>query len=164
MALLVTTLLISYVSPMISNSKILDSNYDFNFQENKPESDWEILNEAQKRALVDWERNSNSANSFVHSLGSVGPDEGAAIVVDGIGNAYVTGYFQITASFDNIMLGLGAQGTEIFVAKINQEGEWLWAIQAGGPGNDRPFDITLDSNGDVLITGMNTDSSIFGDL
>jgi uncharacterized protein (TIGR03437 family) len=99
---------------------------------------------------------------------SLGPSEiisAAAIATDAAGDAYLTGYtndpvFPATAGAYQMMLNAasGAQGslpTDAFAIKLNPSGVTLWATYLGGPGTDVANSISVDSSGDVWLTGNN---------
>ena len=77
---------------------------------------------------------------------------GNAIVVDASGNAYVTGYFQGTSSFDTIVL-TSAGIWDMFVAKYDQDGAIIWAKRAGSPNTAVGYGISVDALGNVYVTG-----------
>ena len=94
--------------------------------------------------------------------GGLGRDRGYCITVDGAGNVYVTGEYSGTASFgDHTLTSSGCD--DIFVAKLGAAGNWLWAVKAGGPSDDKGYCITLDGAGNVCVTGEFADIATFGD-
>jgi len=88
-------------------------------------------------------------------------DEGYDIDVDVEGNAFVAGYFNGTATFGSQTLTSGG-GIDIFVAKLNSNGNWLWAVQAGGTAGDVGYGIALDSSGNAYVTGYFNRTATFG--
>jgi catechol 2,3-dioxygenase-like lactoylglutathione lyase family enzyme len=88
-------------------------------------------------------------------------DEGYDIAVDGEGNPWVTGKFQGTATFGSQTLTSGG-GTDIFVAKLNTNGNWLWAVQAGGTAGDIGYGIAVDGAGNAWVTGIFGLAASFG--
>ena len=88
-------------------------------------------------------------------------DEGYDIDVDVEGNAFVAGYFNGTATFGSQTLTSGG-GIDIFVAKLNSNGNWLWAVQAGGTADDRGHGIALDGSGNAWVTGIFCLAASFG--
>jgi hypothetical protein len=94
-------------------------------------------------------------------MGSTSGDFGLGIAVDAYGNSYVTGGFARTATFGGITL-TARWGYEMFLAKYRPDGSVEWAKQFAGPGNDYGQAITVDANGDILVTGRFQDSIDFG--
>jgi len=53
---------------------------------------------------------------------------------------------------------------DLFVAKRNQAGNWVWATRAGSTGTDGGRNLLLLQNGDILISGFSEHSADFGSL
>ncbi len=88
-------------------------------------------------------------------------DVGNGVAVDVSGNIYVTGSFQGTATFGSITL-MNSGGTDIFIAKLNPQGQYLWAVKAGGSGADVGNDIAVDASGNSYVTGTFSGTATFG--
>ena len=88
-------------------------------------------------------------------------DAGCAITIDYAGNSYVTGYFRETAIFGSYSITSNG-GRDIFIAKMNADGNWQWATQAGGTGNDDGYSITIDNAGNTYVTGNFWGTATFG--
>ncbi len=90
-----------------------------------------------------------------------GPDNGdepSDITIDGDNNIYITGYFKSTANFGSIQLTSTA-GNDMFTAKLDPNGNFLWAKGAHGPGNNRGVAVDFDRvNGNLLMTGYMEDT------
>ena len=101
--------------------------------------------------------------SYSTYLGGNGVDRGFAIAVDGAGNAYVTGganstNFPTLNPFQAVFPG---GPVDAFVTKLNAAGSALvYSTYLGGGGDDRGFDIAVDSSGNAYVTGQ-TDSGDF---
>ena len=93
--------------------------------------------------------------------GGIDDDEGEAITIDDAGNSYVTGYFQDTTTFDSDTL-ISSGFYDIFVAKMDAGGNWLWATKAGGTGYDIGYGITIDDAGNCYVTGYFNGTATFG--
>ncbi len=91
-----------------------------------------------------------------------GPRSGN-VDIDSEGNAYVTGNFWEDASFGQFQLQ-SAGGSDIFVAKIDEEGSWRWAERAGGINNDQGRDIALNNQDDICLVGVFQNTVSFGDI
>jgi hypothetical protein len=83
----------------------------------------------------------------------------SAVEVDVNGNAYVTGVFQYTVSFDGIILTPNSW-FNFFVAKYDKNGNVKWAI-TDGSNSDEGEDLTLDGKGNIYVTGSSQSNSNF---
>lgn len=92
-----------------------------------------------------------------------GEDEGArAVDLDAAGNLYLAGNFNGAAAFDAIALN-SQGGDDVFVAKADSSGNFLWAVRAGGSSAyERPTDLAVDSAGNVHVTGAFSGTADFG--
>ncbi|GAF70503.1 unnamed protein product, partial [marine sediment metagenome] len=96
--------------------------------------------------------NSNGDWQWAKRAGGTSSDEGVGVSVDINGNTYITGYFKGTVDFGSY--SLTSQGSfDVFIAKLNSNGDWQWAKRAGGTGSDRGDSISVDGNGNIYITG-----------
>jgi hypothetical protein len=103
-----------------------------------------------------WARRAGSPTSNLY-------DEGMGIAADGSGNCYVTGIFRGTGDFGATILDSGDPTmTDIFIAKLDILGNWMWANSAGGTGTDSSYGIALGSWGDVYVTGDFVGAADFG--
>jgi hypothetical protein len=91
-------------------------------------------------------------------------DEGNAIAVDQNGNSYITGTFQDTAYFGATML-VSSGDNDVYVAKLDPSGNFLWAKKGGGQFSDGSKAICLDNNGNIYIAGFYNAAAItFGSI
>lgn len=84
--------------------------------------------------------------------GGADNDHGKSIAVDALGNSYLAGDFYGNPYIGNTLLSSSGQN-DIYIAKLDSQGNWLWARQAGGTGNDGAESIVVDSAGNVFVTG-----------
>ena len=80
-----------------------------------------------------------------------------SIALDQVGNVYTTGLFYNTTDFDPgagvynlIALGLNS---DVFISKLDASGNFIWAKQLGGIGEDVSNSIAIDLMGNVYTTG-----------
>ena len=104
---------------------------------------------------------SNGNWLWAKQAGGINDDYGWSISVDDNGNSYVTGYFGSSATFGTATL-TSSGGSDIFVAKMDSNGNWLWAKKAGGTSEDKGYSIALDDNGNSYVTGVFYGSATFG--
>jgi hypothetical protein len=94
-------------------------------------------------------------------IGASGPDKCYGIALDNSGHMYLTGYFCYTVQFDSHSVN-GPGGTDIFLAKFDTGGNCLWVEQAGDTSLDKGRDVTVNVNGDIVITGEFSVNAQFG--
>ena len=95
--------------------------------------------------------------------GGGGTSDCRAVATDAAGNQYVTGIFGGTLVLGSTTL-VSAGGNDIFIAKRSAAtGAWLWAVRAGGSGNDGAgYKMGVDAGGNALVTGYFTNTASFG--
>jgi len=83
-----------------------------------------------------------------------------SIALDNEGNAIITGLLCGTAHFGDHALTSLPDSTpqkwgsgDVFVAKINPSGKFLWATSAGTTSQDSSAGVTVDSQGNIISTG-----------
>ena len=125
-------------------------------------------------AIVNMQATGSSTDGFILKLDSNGDflwvktTEGTGngtfvedLEVDTFGNIYTTGFFYGTNDFDpgpNVynlsdFYGPGYPG-DIFIQKLNTQGEFIWAKSMGNNKIDVGYDLSLNANNDVYITGQ----------
>jgi hypothetical protein len=93
-------------------------------------------------------------------------DVGIGIAVDRQRNVYITGSFNsATARFgpytlSNINTAPARTYTDIFVAKLDANGQYLWATGGGGLYEDQGRALAIDAQDNVLLTGYYNSPSI----
>jgi hypothetical protein len=100
--------------------------------------------------------NSSGDYLWANGIGGTGGDQGTSLTFDGSGNVVITGYFNGTVDFDPSAITdnlASAGGNDIFIAKYNNSGDYVWAKGIGGTGFDNSYSLTLDGSGNVVITG-----------
>ncbi len=81
---------------------------------------------------IQWEARYNNANNV---------DQAADFEIDGAGNTYVTG-----SSFNG-------SNYDIVTVKYDNNGNQLWVNTYGTTGLDQATAMTIDNNGDIIVTG-----------
>jgi len=99
---------------------------------------------------------------WVRAAGGNDYDEGRAVAVDAAGNAYITGFFDATASFGAQSLVNRSSSDDVFVAKCSGAGTFLWAVRAGGSLDDVGQGIAVDGATNVYVAGSFAGSAAFG--
>jgi hypothetical protein len=88
-----------------------------------------------------------------------------SITIDDEDNIYLTGIFDLKAQFGQTILNSHNGSTDIFIAKLDKSGNFLWAKNAGGNQNaDHSIAICAGSNGDIYLTGTFYYKAWFDDI
>lgn len=95
---------------------------------------------------------------WVKSMGDINNDSGSSLVIDNSDNIYTTGLFRGIVDFDP---GVGVYNltaapedrADIFISKLDKDGNLLWAKSFGGVNNNEGRSIVIDSHGNVYSTG-----------
>lgn len=105
----------------------------------------------------------DSNGTWLWAQQSVGDssDKGFSIAVDGAGNTYVAGRFAFTIAFGSTILD-NPNNFDVFVSKLDTNGAWLWAKEAGGSSDDVGRGIAVDVAGNVYSAGMFEGTAAFG--
>lgn len=94
------------------------------------------------------------------TLGGAGREHATGVAVDGQGNTYVAGHFQAETAIGTARL-TSSGPTDAFVAKLDRDGQVLWAVSLGGAGGDEPRGIAVAPDGDVYLTGFFSETADF---
>jgi hypothetical protein len=95
-------------------------------------------------------------------------DEWPVMTIDKNANIYITGPF----SSNSIQFGsttvynasLSPSNNDIFIAKLDTDGNVIWATRAGSQGYDRATAITTDQQDNIYIAGAFEDTLLYGDI
>jgi len=85
----------------------------------------------------------------------------SGLTIDDNGNSFISGYFSSSATFGSTTLTSRGK-RDIFVARLDSNGNWIWINQAGGTSNDYAYDIAVDINGNNYIVGSFSGNATFG--
>ena len=87
-----------------------------------------------------------------HRFGSPDSDRGKSVAVDSAGNALFVGYFRGITNLGGEPLE-SAGDYDLFVVKLNPDGQHLWSKRFGGAAYERSWDIALDSEDNPIVAG-----------
>lgn len=91
---------------------------------------------------------------FISSINS----GGSSIGIGNSGDVFITGNFRGTGDFDpgSSVFNLTSSSStdqDIFIAKLNLSGNFIWAKRIGGNGNDQGVDLIIDPSDNIVVTG-----------
>jgi hypothetical protein len=102
---------------------------------------------------------------WAKSQGGTDTDFAYGIVTDASNNVFVTGYFKSTTIAFGADVFHNAGIYDIYLVKYDSSGTIVWARSAGGVQSDVAYAIDIDKNGNVIIAGDYSSSSlVFGSV
>jgi len=108
---------------------------------------------------------SNGDTEWTVSFGGPQSDRGLGIAVDQSGNVLLCGFYTGNIDFGNGVSLTSNGGQDAFVAKLDVDGNAVWAKTGGSSGgSDRANSVAVDNNGNVIITGQFSGLASFGAL
>lgn len=111
--------------------------------------------------------NSSGTVIWAKSIGGNNHDVGNSVCVDGSGNVILTGNFSSpTITVGTTTITNKSPGSpDIFIAKYDAQGTFLWAKSASGTGTDIGSTVTTDQLGDICVGGCFSSNLIsFGNI
>ncbi|MEW6468845.1 MAG: SBBP repeat-containing protein [Bacteroidota bacterium] len=99
---------------------------------------------------------------WARRAGSPYYEKALGITYDYAGNVYICGLFNNSATFGGTTTISGYGKNDIFVAKYDASGNFLWVRKAGSAGRDEAKSIKCDAAGNVYICGLYKDGCVFG--
>lgn len=124
---------------------------DFN-----PDAGTYNLNSQGDRDIFILKLDMNGDFIWAKSFGGTQADEVKSMAIDDTGNIYTIGEFRETVDFDpetGVYNLTSAGETDVFIAKYDTNGSFVWAKQLGNAGYDTGESIAIDSFGNAYITG-----------
>ncbi|MCT7997590.1 SBBP repeat-containing protein, partial [Laspinema olomoucense] len=103
--------------------------------------------------VIKYDNNGNLVWS--QQVGTSSSDRSSGITTDSNGNIYMIGTTEGSLGDTN------AGSSDVWVSKHTGDGDLVWIRQLGASGSDESSDISIDSNGNIYITG-NTHNSLGG--
>jgi hypothetical protein len=95
-------------------------------------------------------------------FGGTGDDYSNKIMLDNNNNVYIGGIFQGTGTFGSTTL-TSAGGYDMFMAKLDNNGNWQWALRGGGTSDDfKDGGIAFDASNVCYISGIFTGTATYG--
>jgi hypothetical protein len=101
--------------------------------------------------------NSNYELVWAKEMGGPLFDYSVSMALDQEENIYTTGLFKDVADFDpgeGTAYLTSAGLNDVFVSKLNSDGEYVWAKQMSGPDDEFGYAIVYDNNQFLYLTGI----------
>jgi len=96
---------------------------------------------------------------WAEGFGSNKADRANSIAIDVCDDIYICGEYRNPMVFAGANASNGTdtlshkQKRDVFVAKMNNQGEWKWAKRARSEGTDKPYQMSVDANKQVFVGG-----------
>lgn len=91
---------------------------------------------------------------WVAQAGGSNWDKGFGVCADATGDVYVAGTFRNTATFGTTALTATGSNNDGWLAKLDGNGQWLWAVQMGSIAYMEVYGMDMNDAGDRLaLTG-----------
>ncbi|MFT6503759.1 MAG: hypothetical protein ACJASQ_003897 [Crocinitomicaceae bacterium] len=90
------------------------------------------------------------------SIGGEDSDMAYGVTTDNSNNIYLTGHYRETSDFDpgiDVFNSTAIGQYDIFVLKLDVNGDFLWMKSIGSPDNDEGYGIVLEGPHSVYVTG-----------
>jgi len=100
---------------------------------------------------------------WAKNAGGTLDDYGFNVSIDTNGNSYITGAFEDEATFGTTQL-ISYGFSDMFIAKYDSDGNFLWAKNGGGSSFDRGNSISTDLKGNSYVIGNFWETANFGTL
>ncbi|MFL5764124.1 MAG: T9SS type A sorting domain-containing protein [Bacteroidia bacterium] len=104
--------------------------------------------------------NSSGDLLWAKSEGAYQSEKALGVASDPSGNIYICGYFTDTTRFNGVTY-LSNGGHDVFLAKYDANGNFLWFKKAGGPGREEALNVKCDASGNVYVCGMHSANAVF---
>lgn len=98
----------------------------------------------------------NGNFKWAKSMGGTSYEEGKSILTDAKSNIYTTGSFVGEVDFDpgaGITLLTSAGNYDVFLQKLDSNGNFIWAHRMGGTSDDHASSMAMDANDNIFLTG-----------
>jgi len=105
-----------------------------------------IIRKRDVNGGVLWEKEIVSSNTIRSS----------EIDVDSDNNTIITGYYDGTVDFNpgsGTFNRTSVGGNDCFIVKLDENGSFIWAVSFGGSDADQSFDLAIDSNNGIVVSG-----------
>ena len=106
---------------------------------------------------------------WAKNVGSNKDDRVNSIAIDVCDDVYITGEYRNPMVFPGANASNGTdtlshkKSRDVFVAKMNNQGDWKWAKRARSSGTDKPYQMSVDINKQVFLCGTMKDTAVFND-
>ncbi len=107
--------------------------------------------------------NTSGVAQWAIALQGPSNDEPVGIALDGMNNILITGTFNNSIQVgDSLFPSVNTNSRNTFIAKLDNDGNFLWQQRAYGTNSVESFDIAADASGNVYVCGTYSGDAFFG--
>lgn len=97
--------------------------------------------------------NADGAKEWVYSEGYIGDTRAMSLALTSEADLIVGGFYNDTTRLGNFELAANTYDRDVFLARMKQSGEVLWAKRAGGVHDDEIVGLVLDDSDQIYVSG-----------
>ncbi len=104
---------------------------------------------------------------WAYNFGQINGDMAVNVATDAAGNIYTTGYYTNAVDFNPATGPVGQGdvipsngGTDIFLQKLDADGNLIWVKGFGGTGNDQGKSVVVDDNQNIYLATIIASSGV----
>ncbi len=129
-----------------------------------PDMDVKMLSSAGADDIFITKTSPSGEVFWAKRIGGSGTDHANSIAIDRERNVIVTGSFHGTVDFDpgpnTFPISAGADG-DAFITKLDENGDFLWAIRITGDGFNEIRSVKTDATNNIFVTGLFEETADF---
>jgi len=103
----------------------------------------------------------NAQWQWAHSFGGPSFDEACTVASDHSNNCYLSGRFGFNFQIGAFNLIGHPSYNDVFISMLDNNGNVIWATEAGGADDDVAYDIATDNLGNCIVTGYFNNTADF---
>ncbi len=101
---------------------------------------------------------------WTRTWGGTSYDTGYDVAMDGSGNIYVVGEYDLTVDFDpgpTVAVHTADSNFDVFLSKFNPDGDFQWVLTWGGTSRDHAEGVATDEMNNIYVAGTFFDAVDF---
>ncbi|HEY3387371.1 MAG TPA: hypothetical protein VGK46_12725, partial [Saprospiraceae bacterium] len=122
-----------------------------------PDNDLHILSSTGADDIFISKTSPSGEVLWAERIGGTGTDQALSMAMDQEGNVIVTGSFHGTADFDpgpNVYPLSASVDGDAFIAKLDENGDFLWAVKITGNGFNEIRSVKTDGTNNIFVSGL----------
>lgn len=113
----------------------------------------EVFTSLGQKDILITKLNASGTVLWVKQFGGNGNDEALQVAKDASNNVFITGFFNESVTFSPSAALSSAGASDLFITKLNSNGEFQWVNSVSNTGADVGRRVKLDNAGNIFVTG-----------